>query len=652
MSTNYEQMQAEVLVSGYHGSDWQAYSYLVPGDLAGKLKAGSIVTVPFGKRSCLGLVQSTGQLNNKTSKYQIKSITRLVLNTTYPTKLVELAQWVQRYYVAPLEQVLKPMLPTGITTKRRQPQALEPIKLAKLPKLTTQQQAVFDSISHSDKNAHKYLLHGITGSGKTVIYLHLLQQAIKSGKSALLLVPEIVLAESMVKSIQRYFPQAVILHSGLSVATRLARWQAILEGSSTTPTIVVGTRSALFAPIAKLGLIVIDEAHEPSYKQDSGIRYQTVDVAAQLCNLHHANLVLGSATPSLVQYQLAKTGKLELLTLSNRHQDTALPNITYVQAPKGEILSPELQTAITDTVAANNQVLLLHNRRGSARSAVCTSCGQASSCPDCEVAMVYHADHGKLVCHYCGKQLPPPAICNSCGSHDIRFVGFGTKAVEAELNQQFPKSRVTRLDADIHKLTDIGKILSDMNAGYTDILVGTQMISRGLDFDRVSLVGVISAESALSIPDFSASERAFDMMVQAAGRAGRRNTQGQVIIQTYNPQQPVLQAVAEHDYEQFARHELELRQQYLYPPFTYLVQLTCGFAERERGRRELEALKAKWRNQSGLSLVGPVPTHPFARGRKYYWQLVAKSARRSQLTKLCETLPATIIHNLDPINLL
>jgi primosomal protein N' (replication factor Y) len=644
MSTKPEQI-ADVLVAAYHGLDWQTFSYALPVE-ATDLKIGSIVQVPFGKRSGLGIV--TDLHHNQPSGYQLKPISKLINPTPLPAELAHLVRWLQAYYVVPLEQAMKPVLPSGIGTTRRKPYQPSTEAAAELPSLNTQQHAALKQLTIRGK----HLLYGVTGSGKTMVYAHLIQQTLQSGQSALLMLPEIVLAESLNHAITKYFPQAIVLHSGLRPAERLARWQYILENSPDHPLLIVGTRSALFAPIAKLGCIIVDEAHEPSYKQDSGMRYHGCDVAAQLSNLHQANLVFGSATPSLNHFQLAQAGRLKLVKLTNRHANTPMPAIEFVHSPRGQAISEELRQAITDTLAAAHQVILLHNRRGSARSAVCTSCGELQRCPSCEVALTYHADIGKLICHYCGRRSSPPAVCSACKHGDIRFVGFGTKAVVSELREIFPKARIARLDTDSARTGDAQALIARMHAGDIDILVGTQMIGRGLDFDKVSLAGIISAESALAIPDYSASERAFDLMVQAAGRAGRRHTQGQVIVQTYNAEQPLLQAVAQHSYEQFATNELALRRKYLYPPYAYLVQLECGYAERDRGQRELTKLKSNWASRPSLQLVGPVAAHPFGRGRRYYWQLVAKSRRRAELVELCKSLPPTITHNLDPINLL
>ncbi len=418
--------------------------------------------------------------------------------------------------------------------------------------------------------------------------------------------------------------------------------------------IVIGTRSALFAPLHNLGLIIVDEEHEPSYKQESAPRYQTQAVAAQISQLTGCRLVLASATPLVSTYFLAERGRLKLVSLASRPQNFAkLPHTELLKLERNTgLISPELRAAITQTLHEHRQVLLFLNLRGSARALLCTNCGQSVQCPNCEISLSFHADEARLRCHYCNYQQLPPTTCPSCQSDALSYIGSGTKRLETELAQDFPAARIARIDRDNNDLEHLVKTYQDFRDGQIDILAGTQMISRGLDIPGLHLVGIINANTSLSIADFTASERTFQLITQAAGRAGRREHPGEVIIQTYSPQNPAIAAASQHDYHRFYEHELAKRRQYLYPPFVYLVKLMYAHRSSQHGETQAEALKHSLAHRKDLVVLGPAPAFQKKSGGQYRWQVIVKAKQRGILTQLAMELPSGWIADLDPLNLL
>lgn len=484
-----------------------------------------------------------------------------------------------------------------------------------------------------------YLLHGVTGSGKTQVYIELAKVTLKKGRSVIILVPEISLTPQMTARLFNNFGDLVsVIHSRMSLGERYDSWRRILNGRSK---IVVGARSALFAPLADPGLIIVDEEHDSSYKQNEITpKYHARDSAVIRAQISGCPVLLGSATPSIESMFNAETGKYKLLELKERVDNARLPHIRLVnvtvEKKKKEMdnaFSNLLIDKISDRLKAKEGVIILQNRRGFATQIYCDDCGEIQMCTECSVPMVHHISRNILQCHYCGNVRQVPKACTVCGSLALRFYGTGTQRVEDELAYHFPESKIERIDSDsVGKKGSLGIILNSFRKGETDILVGTQMVSKGLDFSNVTLVGVISAETTLWLPDFRADERTFQLLTQVAGRAGRSSTPGEVIIQTQDDKHFVLQKVLMNDYKGFYKNEIELRKKAGYPPFIRLCLVETK-DEKEKNAREAlrDFYKILSRFNAGLMIVPPTEAMiPRIKGQ-YRFQLLIKSSRKSDL---------------------
>lgn len=616
------------------------------------LESGQLVMVPLRQRTVVGVVRSeVGK-----PKFATKPVEAVLGARPLPTALLELADWISQYYVCDLGSVWQTLLPTGAWRKRREltDDETAPVKPQALT-LTPAQQAVVTDIDQSSQTT--CLLEGITGSGKTEVYIALAQERLKLGQSVIVLVPEIALTPQIEERFRRYFGHQVIInHSRLTESQRHRIWQRGLETAE--PVVVIGPRSSLFTPLAKIGLIVLDECHETSYKQDNAPRYETAVVAAKLAHLHGAKLVLGSATPGLREAYLAKGGQIGLTHLSERFNQLAQVKPTVVDLRDREVLtrnrylSEPLIESLATSLENGRQSLLFLNRRGSASSQLCGNCGYVSLCPTCHLALTFHADELKLICHICNYRQSPPAVCPNCGQAELRFIGSGTKRIESEVKTVFPTARVARLDRDNITLEYLNELYAKLQSGEVDILVGTQMIAKGLDLPAMDTVGVILADSSLYLPDFSAAERTFDLLYQVSGRVGRGDRPGQVIIQTYSPDHPAIQAAATGDYWSFATAELAERRLLGYPPYVYLLKLTYSHADEAKAKAAAESLHRLLGSQTELTLAGPAPSFRAHAGGRYHWQLIAKAKRRQSLLEATKAVPAGWIVDLDPINLL
>lgn len=502
----------------------------------------------------------------------------------------------------------------GLTTDE------DPAVLSEEQKLALRQ--IRDGFAHGKT----VLLHGVTSSGKTVLYFDLIDACLKSGKQTLYLLPEIALTAQLIKRLQRRFGDQVgIYHSKFSDSERVEIWNKVKEG---TYSVLVGARSALMLPFHDLGLIILDEEHDSSYKQqDPAPRYHARDAAIYYGQLFGAHVLLGSATPSLESYYNAQSGKFSLVSLKNRYGGIHMPEIVvadlkedrFKKLSKGNI-SSVLYDSLTSALDSGQQAILFQNRRGYAPLLQCQTCGWIAKCNNCDVSLTYHKYHNKLHCHYCGALYPLPLQCNACGSQQLLQKSFGTERIEAELEVLFPKARIARMDMDSVRTKHAHQKLVDMfESRQYDILVGTQMVAKGLDFENLNLVGILSADQLLSYPDFRVHERAFQLMEQVSGRAGRRAARGRVIIQAVNAAHPLIQHVARHDYISFYEQELAERKRFMYPPFSRLLKLT--FKHRKRDTVQLfadefiEYLKA-FRQ---IDIIGPAEP-PVSRIRNQYIQ--------------------------------
>ena len=449
------------------------------------------------------------------------------------------------------------------------------------PTLSDEQQRAYTEIHQSMREHAITLLHGVTSSGKTSVYMHLIADALKLGKQVLYFVPEIALTTQLTRRLRRVFgDKLLIYHSKFSDNERVDIWKKLLDTSE--PCVIIGVRSSVFLPYSNLGLVIVDEEHDSSYKQqDPAPRYNGRNAALVLAQMHGAKTVLGSATPAIEVYHLALEGRYGLVKLMTRYGDIKMPDvkvINTIQARKRRemngLFSNELITECRKALADGQQVILFQNRRGYSPMVRCKECGWVPKCENCDVSLTYHKHNHSLVCHYCGYTLPLPDLCPACQLPGIEIVGYGTERIEDDIDTVFPGEKISRMDLDTTRSKNsYDRIIDDFSAHRTNILVGTQMVTKGLDFDAVSIVGILNADTMINFPDFRSHERAFDMLEQVSGRAGRAHKQGQVIIQTSNPEHDVIKFVQAHDYEGFYQHELADRQQFGYPPFTKVINI-------------------------------------------------------------------------------
>lgn len=620
-----------------------------------KLEPGTLVRVSVGKKEANGVILSA----TSKPKFTTKPIQEVLYpNNFLPIPLLHLAEWLSDYYAAHYGLVLQSILPSGAHKRRRnsEPQPLAAARERKEITLTDEQSAAVSAITAAKTGA--FLLHGVPGSGKTQTYIEVVKQAISEGKSAIILVPEIALTAQLIAEFANYFDTIFITHSGMSEAQRHKTWESIL--TTEQPCVVIGPRSALFSPVRNVGVIVVDECHEQSFKQDRAPRYQTIHAASQLAKLHRAKIVLGSATPNISELFLADKQIISRISLGqpvnkrNSHV-TIVSHKDRQQFSKHRFLSTTLIEAIQKSLAQSEQALLFHNRRGTAPAVLCEECGWQASCPLCDLPLTFHGDRLDLRCHTCNFTAQMSHACPECKSPTIVFKGIGTKLIFDEVTKLFPKARIARFDADNEKGAQLQERYQELYDGEIDILIGTQILAKGLDLPGVTTVGVLQADAGLHLPDFSANERTFQLLYQVAGRAGRTGASGHIIMQTYTPDNPVIQRAAERDFAGFAAHELEQREKTGFPPFSYLLKLTYAAKTEEAAVRATRAMAQKLRQQHpGIKLLGPAPAFRELAFSKYHWQIVVKSKKRPPLQAIAQELAAQNNWqvDLDPATLL
>ncbi|WP_145438067.1 primosomal protein N' [Staphylococcus saprophyticus] len=506
--------------------------------------------------------------------------------------------------------------------------------------LTSDQQRAFEAISEKI-HAHEqctYLLHGVTGSGKTEVYLQTIEEVLNLNRQAMMLVPEIALTPQMVLRFKRRFGDEVaVLHSGLSKGERYDEWQKIRDGKAR---VSVGARSSVFAPFKNLGMIIIDEEHESSYKQEDYPRYHARDIAQWRSEYHQCPLILGSATPSLESFARAEKGVYELLSLPNRVNQQALPEVEIVDmreelnSGNRSMFSNQLRDAIQQRLDNQEQIVLFLNRRGYASFMLCRDCGHVPQCPNCDISLTYHKSTDQLKCHYCGHQEVPPNQCPNCESEHIRQMGTGTQRVEELLQEAFQEARIIRMDVDTTSRKGAHeKLLNDFGSGKGNILLGTQMIAKGLDFPNITLVGVLNADTMLNLPDFRASERTYQLLTQVAGRAGRHEKEGQVLIQTYNPDHYAIKDVQENDYTAFFQKEMNYRKIGKYPPYFFLINFTIAHKEMKKvmeASKHIHKILLQHLTDKAL-VLGPSPAALSRINNEYRFQILVKYKREPAL---------------------
>ena len=546
---------------------------------------GTVCRVSFGKGNTLKtayVFRTDVELKEGLAPDKIKEIEEIDPDISMTPEMVRTCEWMRARYGIKYIEAIKCFIPNGKPAKagkEREPYKEIEGEPQDIEELTHEQQTAVDRIYESmDKGAHDiFLIHGVTGSGKTEVYMRAIARALEQGKTAIMLVPEIALTKQIIERFVGRFgkKEIAVLHSKLTKRERFDEWMRLRRGEAR---IAIGARIGVFAPLENIGVIILDEEHESTYKSDQTPKYETVDVAAKRLMDTGGVLLLGSATPSAVSYERADAGIYKLIELKNRYNDNPLPDVEIVDMREElrngnrSIISRRLQEEMADALGRGRQVILFLNRRGYSTFVSCRDCGNALKCPECGISLVYHKTENAMVCHYCGKKQRVPSTCPTCGSSRIRYFGVGTEQVEETVKEIFPDAGTLRLDIDTAKNNrEIDRILNAFAKKKADVLIGTQLVAKGLDFRNVALVGAVSADVSLNIPDYRSTERTFQLITQVAGRAGRGDEQGKVIVQTYAPDNFALTAAAGHDYKAFYNSEIMARKLMGYPPFTDLV---------------------------------------------------------------------------------
>jgi len=620
-----------------------------------QLDIGTIVQVEIGKKSLIGIVVK----DVTRPDYETKLISHIIDETPLPVHLVQISLWMSSYYATPLATVLQTILPRGVSKNRRLATKSTPFHQRNRTNfLFTRDQKnainTLNTLSHGST-----ILHGVTGSGKTTVYIELAKQTIESGKSVIILVPEIALTSQLVAEFSHHFNDIVLTHSRQTEAERHKAWLEVLH--SKTPRIVIGPRSALFMPLASPGLIIIDECHEPSFQQEQSPRYSALRVASKLAEITPLKSIFGSATPLVSDYYLAKSLDRPIIEMNTpARKDTTAPNIQLIDMTKRtnfkkhRFFSDVLLADITKNLETHKQTLLFHNRRGSASSTLCEYCGWQAGCPRCYVPLNLHADNHELRCHVCGYKDTVPTSCPVCHHTDIIHKGIGTKLIESEIKKLFPDAHVGRYDGDTAKTDTLDVNYNNVYEGNVDIIIGTQVIAKGLDLPHLRTVGVIQADAGLALPDYSSSERTFQLLSQVIGRVGRSHHDTTVIVQSYQPSNPAVLDGVSRNYAEFYNRSLKLRRHGNFPPFCYLLKLTCIYKTEAAAIKNAQKFAQELKNFNlAIEILGPTPAFYERTAGTFRWQLTVKSKKRSDLLAVVSHLPPKNWQfELDPLSLL
>lgn len=637
----------------------EALTYSVPDELEKSVQVGHRVLVPLGRRKSVGIVISEEKVKPTHALKAIESL--LDEKPIFSVQQLHFLQWAAEYYLCPLGEILRTALPAplgkipkeakGTSRKKKTPEAFQK---KNIPLCLSEKQLEIARNIEKDISFHVHLLHGITGSGKTEIYFHLMEKTLSEGKSVLSLVPEISLTPQLYQRYcDRFGDDVELYHSGLNDTERMSAWNACREGRSK---IMLGTRSALFASFEKLGLIIVDEEQDHSYKQEERVRYHARDLAILRAKIEDIPILLGSATPSVESYHKAKTGKFIYHELNERFGTAQLPKIEildlrwdeekkqsaplekkeYVAAKdfvplKFSLLSPRMLEEMRANLLQGEQSLLLLNRRGFAHYILCEDCGHTPLCPNCEITLTYHKKKARLICHYCDHDVATPKTCPVCMGLKFKEKGSGTEKIEDEIQTHFPEARIARMDRDTTQRKGSHHALLDKLAkNEIDILVGTQMIAKGHDYPNVTLVGILSADSCLHLPDFRSAEETFQLITQMAGRAGRAQKPGRVLLQTFSPEHYSIELASRYRIQEFYEKELEQRSELNYPPFSRITVLRIQGTQIHKVTKAAETLADKLNELLKKELIqgqilGPSPCLLEKLRNNYRWQILLKS---------------------------
>lgn len=606
------------------------------------------------------------KVSTKTTK---KYITFLRLNVSYEDAVSRCKNRVQEEIISLFDSetfvlkgnateisasALKTLLKNQILIEEKQEEyrfSIENMMRDKKKELNEEQQNAFESITKQLNHSETFLIHGVTGSGKTEIYMQVIENVIKNEKSAIVLVPEISLTPQFVLNFARRFGSRIaVLHSGLSNGEKYDEWRKIMRGEVD---IVIGARSAIFAPLKNIGVIILDECHADSYKQENRPRYHAMDMAFLRSEYHNCPLLLGSATPSLEVMARAKKGIFTLLELKKRVNDYPLPTCEIVDMADEmkrhhTIISNVLETKIKDRLEKKEQVMILLNRRGHSTTITCSSCGFTYKCPYCDISLTFHKSSKNLRCHYCGYTKYIDESCPNCKEDALNYYGLGTEKLESILKEKFPLAKILRMDTDTtSKKGSHEKIIESFRSGEYDILLGTQMISKGLDFPKVTLMGIVNADISLNIPDFRSGERTFALLYQASGRSGRSNIPGEVVLETFNPDNAVLKCVQNSDYDAFYQYEMNIRKTLKYPPYYYLTHLVIKGSDYELTSKEATKVKTFLKNKlsSNTIILGPTTANMFRINNIYHFEILLKYRKEDKLISVLKELDEIFMVN-------
>lgn len=638
----------EVAIAKFH-TDSNLFTY----ESDPSVRVGDIVEVPFGKRKTFGVVVN----NVKKPTFKTKKVNQ-ILPYRLPQTTLKLMFFMFDFYAQDYGLITQLFIPSNLLVTSRQKIQTEPLATGEgqpLPKPTIEQKAAIKTIS--DNSAKRIMLHGDTGTGKTRVFIERINQITAANKSVLVLAPEIGLTPQLVNDLVKHTNAPVLVtHSSLTDTKRRKIWENALFANK--PTIFVGPRSALFLPFKNLGLIVIDEAHDASYKQNSAPRYNSLHIASYLASTFDAQLIQSTATPNVDDYKKAlsqgyKFIRMHRLAAGDYKGDLHLIDITdRTKFELSPYLSNPLIAAIKEALKSNEQTMLFLNRRGSARLVQCNNCGWQAICPNCGLPLVYHQDFHSIKCHSCSFKQPSPSDCPTCGSTDLVFKSIGTKSLFEHVSRLFKDAKIMRFDADSPTSEQYYKYINELKRGEIDIIIGTQIISKGIDLPYLSVVGVINADSGLNLPDFRAEETTYQQLYQVTGRAQRGHRLSKSFIQTRLVNHPVMLSVFKHSWEDFYTYEISKRKTFKYPPFCFLALLKINRKTPNAAKNNAQKIYDFIKNNFAVETLGPSPSFYEKRGGVYTWQIILKAPRRSDLVKIARQIPGEWIVDIDPTSLL
>lgn len=633
----------EVGIAGQH-TGRRFYTYHTDDSI----DVGQIVSVTFGRKKANGIIRAIV----KKPTFATKPITH-IYDYQLPTQTIGLMSWLEQFYPYDFGDISSLFLPSNLNVKERQPKDYISHKIVKLPPPTKDQQEALKII----KDNNSVMLHGDTGTGKTRVFLQVAAEVLSQGKSVLILTPEIGLTPQLEKTIKDALDYPLhTIHSKKTPAQRKRVWLEALNNSR--PAIFLGPRSSLFLPYSSLGLVVVDEAHDGSYKSFQSPKYQGLYVASQIANIHKAKFIQSTATPNVSDYYISTTkqipvAKMTTIAAGSYQAEGSIIDLTdRTKFTKHPQISDPLIDAISLAMSNKEQVLLFLNRRGSARVVQCNACGSIEECQNCGIPITFHHDTHRLACHICGQVRSASSQCAECGSTDMLYFSPGTKGIEQDIGSLFPRAKITRFDLDVKAKDTIARKLDEVKAGEYDIIIGTQVVSKGFDLPNLSVVGVLNADGNLALPDFRSEELTFQQLYQVTGRVGRGHRKSSYIIQTRQPNNPVIETALKRNWQSFYDYELNKRKQFMFPPFAHLALLTITKKQSSTAQKIADNLAEKLKKQPKIAIMGPTPSFYEASTGGSTWQILVKARARSALIQSLVDVPSEWSIDVDPTSVL